>query len=326
MAGHERSEQQMDAHQRIGQAIRASGAVIDLKQMVSLYAPLHEVEPYQGIAVRRDIAYGPNDRHRLDLFGLAGTGQRPILLFVHGGGYIAGDRRVRPGSPFYDNVALWAARHGFLAVNMSYRLAPDASWPAVQDDMALAIKWLIDNSPAFGGDPRSLVLMGHSAGATHIACFLAHPARWPGARARAAVLLSATLGASNDMQIEPDDAPFVGHERAYFGTDQGRYGTQGALPGLVECGISIMAVSPEFDPGFFKRHFDHLARIAPFGDTLHRTLALAGHNHMSQLFCLNTDDTLLGDAILDFVGQALDGASRPSAADVAPSTIDGARS
>lgn len=319
MAGQQMNEQQRDAQGRIAEAIRASGPVIDLKQMVSLYAPLHEVEPYEGVTVHRDVAYGPHDRHRLDLFGLDGIGSRPILLFVHGGGYIAGDRRVRPGSPFHDNVALWAARHGFLAVNMSYRLAPDAQWPAAQDDIALAVACLVANAPAFGGDPDRLVLMGHSAGATHIACHLAQPARWP-VPARAAILLSPTLGARADAEIEPDDAPFVGHERAYFGTDQASYSARGALPGLLEGGVPVMAVSPEFDPGFFQRHFDHLARIVPSGDTLHRMLALAGHNHMSQLFCLNTGDTVLGDAILDFIGQSLDGIE-PAAV---PSPIDGA--
>jgi len=287
--------------------------VIDLREMVSLYAQLHETEPYRDMTVSRDISYGPDMRHRADLFVAAGgDGPRPVLVFVHGGGYIAGDRRVRPGSPFYDNVALWAARKGFLAVNISYRLAPGASWPAVQEDIALALRWLGEHAAGFGGDPDSILLMGHSAGATHIACVLGQGAFFEDFSAvRAAILLSATTQATADADIGPEDAPFIEHERAYFGQDPSRYAATGALPGLLDGPVPVLLVSPEFDPSFFKRHHEHIARILDDGDSIHRSISLAGHNHMSQIFSLNTRDTCLGEAILVFAGKAL-GAAPPS--------------
>jgi acetyl esterase/lipase len=316
----------MEALEHIAEAIRTSGPVINLRQMVSLYTPLHETEPYRDVMVVRDLAYGPDERHRLDLFVEPGARERPVLLFVHGGGYIAGDRRVRPGSPFYDNVGLWAARNGFLAITMSYRLAPGAGWPAAQQDIAAMLGWLLDShAAAFGGDPRSVVLMGHSAGASHIACFLGQPEHWPKPLpVKAAILLSATLEASADHDIAADDAPFIAHERAYFGDDQARYPARGALPGMIACGVPTLLVSPEFDPSFFKRHHDHATRVLAQDGSIHRAFALAGHNHMSQIFCLNTRDTALGDAMHAFVGHALGGSSRTGST-ILSRQFDGAR-
>ncbi|WEK02288.1 MAG: alpha/beta hydrolase [Candidatus Sphingomonas phytovorans] len=317
----------MEVLERISGAIREAGPVIDLREMVSLYAPLHETEPYQGVSVRRDLAYGPDQRHRADLFVEPGAGNRPVLLFVHGGGYIAGDRRVRAGSSFYDNVGLWGARHGFLSVTMSYRLAPGAPWPSAQEDIAAALAWLDANAAAFGGDPRTVVLMGHSAGATHAACFLGQSACWPDRMpVRAAILLSTTLQATADEDIAPGDAQFIEHERAYFGHDQSSYPARGALPGMIECGIPTLLVSPEFDPPFFKRHYDHLARLLPADRSIYQANSLAGHNHMSQIFCLNTRDTRLGDAILAFVRNALGRSWQTGGAPTAPRHFDGARS
>ena len=56
-------------------------------------------------------------------------------MFVHGGGMIRGNKRP-PGSPFYDNVMLFAARHGMVGVNVEYRLAPQFPWPAGTEDLA----------------------------------------------------------------------------------------------------------------------------------------------------------------------------------------------
>src|SRR5262249_18035492 len=83
------------------------------QQMVAasmqLYAPLHSGVD-SDITVRRDHRYGPHERHRLDLFipRELTSAPRAVLLFVHGGGFVRGDK-MTPGSPFYDNVGYWAA-------------------------------------------------------------------------------------------------------------------------------------------------------------------------------------------------------------------------
>ena len=73
--------------------------------------------------VTRDLAYGPDARHRLDLFVREGTAGTPVFVFVHGGGFVMGDKHTE-GSPFYSNVGEFAAAQGWVGVPMTYRLAP----------------------------------------------------------------------------------------------------------------------------------------------------------------------------------------------------------
>ncbi len=93
------------------------GAVINPPETAKLYAPLQEKEPYQGIKVTRDLKYGPDERHALDVFvsEQARAAPRPVLMFVHGGAFTGGNKRGPDNSPFYDNIALFAARNGIVA-------------------------------------------------------------------------------------------------------------------------------------------------------------------------------------------------------------------
>ena len=115
------------------------GQVIEPPKTAALYAPLQEKEPYQGVKTERDIKYGAADRNLLDVFmPETASPSRPVLIFVHGGGFIAGNKRG-PGSPFYDNIMLWAVKNGFVGVNMTYRLAPQSPWPAAAEDLSAAV-------------------------------------------------------------------------------------------------------------------------------------------------------------------------------------------
>ncbi|WP_248114366.1 alpha/beta hydrolase [Bradyrhizobium sp. 2S1] len=106
------------------------GRVVEMPKTAALYAPLQQREPYQGVRVERDVKYGLADRHLLDVFTPDTVSPpRPVLIYIHGGGLTAGDKRA-PGSPFYDNVMLWAAKSGFVGVNATYRPAPAFPWPA----------------------------------------------------------------------------------------------------------------------------------------------------------------------------------------------------
>ena len=106
------------------------------------------------------------------------TGRRadraPVLVFVHGGGFVMGDKGA-PDAPFYNNVGLWAARSGCIGVTMTYRLAPAAPWPAGSEDVGAAVQFLHEAVERWGGDPKSIFLMGQSAGAVHVAGYVAEP-------------------------------------------------------------------------------------------------------------------------------------------------------
>ena len=149
--------------------------VVDVPKTADLYATLQEKEPYPGIKVERDIKYGPAERNLLDVFTPEiDSSARPVLIFIHGGAFVTGDKHST-GSPFYDNIALWAARHGFIGVTLIYRLAPQSPWPAGAEDIALAVNWVADNIGSRGGDGSRIYLLGHSAGPAHVASYVSHP-------------------------------------------------------------------------------------------------------------------------------------------------------
>jgi triacylglycerol lipase len=289
--------QQSPMPEEIAWKLLELGRVIDSPNTAQLYAPLQKKEPYQGVKVERDIRYGAADRNLLDVFmpEITTTSPRPVLIFVHGGGFVAGNKRTGD-SPFYDNVMLWAVKNGFVGVNTTYRLAPQSPWPAAAEDLGAAVKWVSDNIAAHGGDPARIFLMGHSAGAVHVATYVAHPEfqKVKGGGLAGAILVSGIYDLNGEAV---GDA-----EKAYFGADASLYDARSSLPGLQATKLPLMIASAELDPPRFNQQFELLKEAAckgPHGCP--RAIMLAQHSHMSEAYSINTPDTRLTDEILEFV-------------------------
>lgn len=113
-----------------------------------------------GVEVERDVGYGDDPRwHRLDLYRPAHRpGPWPVVFYVHGGGFhlLSKDTHWLMGLAF--------ARHGYLVVNISYRLAPEHPYPAALQDTCVAYRWLAARVRAIGGDPARVAVAGESAG------------------------------------------------------------------------------------------------------------------------------------------------------------------
>ena len=79
--------------------LQAMGPVVAPQPTEALFAPLHSKAVPQDVRIERDVPYGPDARNRLDIFTpLTGTGPLPVLLFVHGGAFMRGDRRIGDGT------------------------------------------------------------------------------------------------------------------------------------------------------------------------------------------------------------------------------------
>lgn len=273
------------------------GRVVDPLKTAALYAPLQQKEPYQGVKVERDVKYGPADRHLLDVFtpDPAAAAPQPVLIYIHGGGFIAGSKR-NPGNPFYDNVMLWAARSGFVGVNATYRLAPAFPWPAGAEDMGAIVQWVAENVATRGGDPGRIFLMGQSAGAVHVASYVSHGEfhRVKGGGLAGAIMVSGIY----DLTASPaGDA-----ELAYYGSDPSRYAERSSLQGLLASPIPFLITAAELDPPRFVEQFELLKQASckrPSGCA--RSFMLPQHSHMSEVYAINTPDTRLTNEVLEFV-------------------------
>lgn len=104
------------------------------------------------------------------------SARRPVLVFVHGGGFLAGTGSAAA----YDGTAL--ARRGLVVVTVNYRLGA-AGWLHLEDapanrgllDVLAALRWVRDSIAGFGGDPARVTVAGQSAGATVVGALLASP-------------------------------------------------------------------------------------------------------------------------------------------------------
>src|SRR5262249_12106567 len=159
-------------------ALRALGREFTPDQIAAtqaLFAPIALKPSPDLCTVTRDIVYGSDPRNRLDIFQPIAKGRaRSVVAFIHRGGFIMGDNGGSD-APFHNHFGAWAARAGFVGVTITYRLAPAHRWPSGSEDIATAAAWLKANVAHYGGDPKKIVFVGQSAGASHLAGALAHP-------------------------------------------------------------------------------------------------------------------------------------------------------
>lgn len=273
------------------EAISAMGTQLGpevLGKCEALYADEQQAFAARIPPLDTDLSYGPQKRQRLDIFAPKGTGPWPILVFVHGGGFLKGDKGGGDRWP-NANVGRMAAERGFLGVVINYRLAPDNIWPSGAEDVAATVDWLKGNAAQHGGDPTKIVLMGTSAGAVHVSGYL--KVRPTAAQdIRAAVLLSGLYGYT----------PLDDRDTLYYG-DAALYGERMPLEAVASTTLPLLIASAEFDPPRFQAEFAELVqdRLARHG-TNPRSFVASGHNHYSMTMHLGTSDARLADKIIEF--------------------------
>jgi acetyl esterase/lipase len=157
---------------------------------------------------------------------------RPVFVFVHGGGYSSGDKQVGD-LPFHDHVGGWAVRHSMVGVTMNYRLAPNYPWPAGAEDVGTVVEWLSSNISTYGGDPGRIVVAGHSAGASHLAAFLAGQAGAIPREIRAAILLSGVYDVADSYDNAMAESFFGGLKTELI--CRGTPGAAGTTPNWRSC-------------------------------------------------------------------------------------------
>ncbi|GGD65477.1 hypothetical protein GCM10010990_13710 [Croceicoccus mobilis] len=170
----------------------------------------------------REIAYGGAQLQRMDFYASPVEGVRPLILFVHGGAWVGGDKS--------DSTGPAKVRHytqaGYQFASVNYRLLPEVDIEDQAADVAASLAALLDRSAELNIDSRRVILMGHSAGA-HLAALVATDPRFlrpyslePG-DIGGVVLLD---GAAYDVPSQIVDAgPLLGFAyRIAFSSDPGR--------------------------------------------------------------------------------------------------------
>ena len=113
-----------------------------------------------GVTQICDISYGPYGKaNLLDVYFPEGAGLCPVIVNVHGGGFVYGNKEI------YKRYCMDLARRGFTVVNINYRLAPRWKFPTPMEDIHNALIWLMEQGEAFHADTNNIFMVGDSAGA-----------------------------------------------------------------------------------------------------------------------------------------------------------------
>ncbi|HVG52506.1 MAG TPA: alpha/beta hydrolase [Xanthobacteraceae bacterium] len=280
----------------IAEKLATIGRVIAPPPTNALYEPLHQQEPFQGIRIARDVKYGDDPLTVLDVFSAEATGgaPRPVFVHVHGGGFIRGDKKTA-NSAFLDNIPVWAVRNGMVGININYRLAPKAIWPSGPEDMAGTVKWIKANIANYGGDPNRIYLMGWSAGANHVAAYVAFPQfhAVPGSGLAGAILLSGSPFDTTVFDMKPYEP--------YFGADATKYAAASPQPGLLKTDVPLMVAYAGLDPVAIEKESINLIDAMCKAQRCPTKAFLKTHSHMSSGNAIGTKDTELTDQMLTFM-------------------------
>jgi len=132
-----------------------------IRSLLPLILILATVTAVQAQEIHRDIPYVPQShaRHVLDIYSPPNAKAAPVVFWIHGGGWQAGDKSDVQLKP------QWFNELGFVFVSTNYRLLPEVEMKTIFEDIARSIHWVHDHIGDYGGDPNRLLVMGHSAGA-----------------------------------------------------------------------------------------------------------------------------------------------------------------
>lgn len=116
--------------------------------------------------IKREIKYGDKDRNVLDVIYDAQKEALPLVIFIHGGSWMTGSKDM------YARLGENLLPEGYVSVLINYRLFPVSDVYGMSDDCSAALAWCVKNIAGYGGDPKKIFLMGHSAGG-HLAAVTA---------------------------------------------------------------------------------------------------------------------------------------------------------
>jgi triacylglycerol lipase len=272
--------------------LRAIGPKIEVKETGAIFAAMLPKDFANGVKIERDLAYGAHEKQKVDVYTPAagGGGKKPVMIFVHGGAFVGGDKGGA-GSPFYDNVLIWAVKNGMVGVNLNYRLAPAAPYPAGIEDLGSAIKWVEANAARYGGDPKKIFIWGHSAGASHVGDYVGHPELW--GRANSGLAGAAMTSAVYDLS-GTESSP-------YYGNDKSKYAERQSMPGLLKTKVPLFVSYAELDPEMFHVQAKNLNDALCKQGKCPRFMLVKDQSHIGETYAIGTSDRQLSDQVLQFV-------------------------
>lgn len=227
----------------------------------------------EGVSVERDIIYATHDGVdlKLDLYlpEERGDDPLPVVLWIHGGGWLKGSK---------DNCRIsFLARHGFAVASVGYRLTDVARWPGQIEDCYAAVRWVRKNANARGFDPGAIGAMGGSAGGHLVALMGTRPAGEEAISSRVQAACD-WYGPTNLLTMPPNNVSEKRTEEQVANSNGAKLlgATVRDVPDLAKDASALFQVSSD-DPPFLIMHGSEDPGVPVSQSTLfHEALEKAG--------------------------------------------------
>lgn len=279
----------------IAAEIRGFGYTVRAPETARLFAAEPRMYSEADVSISEEIAYGPEQRHRLKVYsGLNRNNPQnkaPVVLLVHGGGF------ARGGFENFAGAATHLAALGYVAVNMTYPLTPEASWPSGAQSVAEAVRWIRKNAVKLKADPDRIFVLGQSAGAVNVADFAFRPSLVDGDDP----MIAGVILASPQVDLTSGGEP----NTDYFGEDPVAWESQQVLGNIERTSIPVLILVAEYDPEAIRIATAKLFHELVVGKGVAaRFRQLQGHNHTSYIGTMGIADTRAAEEVLDFMATA----------------------
>ncbi|MEC9415721.1 MAG: alpha/beta hydrolase [Pseudomonadota bacterium] len=238
--------------------------------------------------IDRDISYGEHPLQKLDIHHNQSTTEKsPVVIFIHGGAFVRGDKSDHV---IFDNVLNYFARNGVTGINANYRLAPDYMWPSGSKDVAKVIKWVRSNAKSLNIDKNNIFLMGHSAGAAHVATYSFNEKLQVdngNDGVKGSILLSGIY--SNVSKTSKEN---------YYGFNKNNM----PIDFINGRSVPLFIIDAEYDKQSTQvEAIELIQKLCQNQAKCPNHKQIPGHNHYSMMYHFNTNDDSIARDILDFI-------------------------
>jgi arylformamidase len=278
--------------------------------LLLLSAPTQSAE----FVLKRDISYaeGALERQVLDVYSPVNAKDLPVVFWIHGGGWQTGDKSAVQSKPqaFVDR--------GFVFVATNYRLLPTVEMGTINRDIAKSIHWVHDHITEYGGDPKRLFVMGHSAGA-QLAALICTDDRYLKAEGLSLSIIKGCVPVDGDTYDVPAIITTAEIRRLVHGQPQAKFGHREKFGNDPEKHRDFSAVThvakdkgiPPFLILYVNDHPDNSAQAQRLGNVLKeagvptKVFGAVETNHSRINVNLGTNDDPSTKAMFDFVAESL---------------------
>lgn len=248
----------------------------------------------QRLTVHHDLPYTSSSdvRRTLDVYAPANAEGAAMVVFVHGGGLLFGDKTL------IAHVGQRLAKSGIVTVAPNHRFSPAVKHPAHVEDAAAAVAWALKNASSLGADPRRVIIAGHSSGG-YLVALLATDPRWLEAAGTDRKLLRAVAPISGFFHV-PRLAPE--RPKSVWGEDPAVW--EQASPAFhVDADVPPMLLlyADGDDAARKAENVDFATALRGQGAAEPRLIEVQQRDHRSIFTALNLPDDAAMAALLDFI-------------------------